>query len=173
MLAPLGVTLSWEFYSASCIGIDDREMLCMMATQSDPPRDWQELWARYPAKKELFGRRMQGNPPFDPALPAALAALRPRHKLAVVSSSSRSEIEPLLVSGGIRDYFETVVGGDSVTRLKPHPEPYLLAAERLGVNAPLVLEDSEAGLASGRAAGFQVRAIKHPREVPPLLRELV
>ncbi len=173
VLAPLGVKLTWEFYSACCIGIDDRDMLRMMAAQGDPPRDWQELWARYPAKKELFRTRMQGNPPFDPALSGALSALLPTHKLAVVSSSSCSEIEPLLVNGGIRAHFGTVVGGETVKRLKPHPEPYLLAAERLGAKAPLVLEDSEAGLASGRAAGFQVMAITHPREVPAILRRLL
>ena len=173
VLAPLGVPLSWEFYSAKCIGIDDREMLRMMAGQTDPPRDWQELWAQYPAKKALFRSRMEGNPPFDPALAGALAALRPAYKLAVVSSSALSEIEPLLVSGGIRGYFGIVIGGDSVQRLKPHPEPYLLAAARLGVKSPLVLEDSEAGLASGRAAGFAVRAIKHPSEVPGILWGLV
>lgn len=173
VLAPLGVPLSWEFYSARCIGIDDRQMLRMMASQGNPPRDWRDLWAQYPAKKALFRSRMQGNPPFDPALAGALAALRPKHKLAVVSSSSVSEIEPLLVSGGIREHFETVIGGESVRKMKPHPEPYLLAAERLGAKSPLVLEDSEAGLASGRAAGFQVRAIKHPSEVPQLLRELL
>lgn len=173
VLAPLGVKLTWEFYSACCIGIDDRDMLRMMATQSDPPRDWHELWAQYPAKKELFRTRMQGHPPFDAALPEALAALRLTHKLAVVSSSSCSEIEPLLVNGGLRGHFATVVGGESVKRLKPHPDPYLLAAGRLGANAPLVLEDSEAGLASGRAAGFQVMAIAHPREVPAILRALL
>jgi beta-phosphoglucomutase len=173
VLAPLGVPLTWDFYRAKCIGIDDREMLRMMASQADPPRDWQALWAQYPAKKELFRRRMQGNPPFHPDLAAALAALSGTHKMAVVSSSSTSEIEPLLVSGGIREHFHTVIGGETVQRLKPHPEPYLLAAERLGAKSPLVLEDSEAGLASGRAAGFEVRAIQHPREVPGLLRDLL
>ena len=116
---------------------------------------------------------MAGTPPFEPALREVLPALQSTHKLAVVSSSSCSEIEPLLVNGGIRAHFGTVIGGDTVQRLKPFPDPYLLAAKRLGVKAPLVLEDSEAGLASGRAAGFQVRAIKHPREVPALLRELL
>jgi beta-phosphoglucomutase len=173
VLAPLGVTLTWEFYSGCCIGIDDREMLRMMATRGHPARDWQELWAQYPAKKELFRSRMQGSPPFDAALPEVLGALRSQHELAVVSSSSSSEIEPLLERGGIRGHFGTVVGGDHVKRQKPDPEPYLLAAERLGVKRPLVLEDSEAGLASGRAAGFQVRKVTHPREVPALLRELL
>ena len=172
VLAPLGVTLTWDFYRAQCIGIDDREMLRMMATQSDPARDWQLLWAQYPAKKELFHQRMIADPPFDPALRPALETLRPQYKLAVVSSSACSEIEPLLERGGMRGFFETVVGGDSVRHHKPHPEPYLLAAERLNAKMPLVLEDSAAGLESGRAAGFAVRAIVHPCEVPGVLGEL-
>ena len=53
----------------------------------------------------------------------------------------------------------------------PHPEPYLLAATRLGVESALVLEDSAAGIASGRAAGFEVLPIRHPTEVPGLLRQ--
>jgi len=62
-----------------------------------------------------------------------------------------------------------VVGGENVKRHKPAPDPYLLAAERLGLHTPLVVEDSEAGLASGRAAGFEVLAVRHPTEVPDLV----
>ncbi len=106
VLKPLGVTLEWEFYRDHCIGIDDREMLRMMATQSDPPRDWQELWAQYPAKKELFRDRTLNAPPFDPALEGFLAALHGKYKMAVVTSSARAEIEPLLQAGGLRGYFD-------------------------------------------------------------------
>jgi beta-phosphoglucomutase len=170
VLAPLGATLTWEFYRDSCIGIDDREMLRMMASQADPPLDWNVLWAQYPAKQALFRLRMEKVPPFDPAMAALLAELEPRYAMAVVSSSACNEIEPPLVAAGLRQYFRTLVGGDSVKRHKPHPEPYLLAAERLGVKSPLVLEDSAAGIASGKAAGFEVLAIPHPSEVAGLLK---
>ena len=40
------------------------------------------------------------------------------------------------------------------------------AAERLGVKTPLVIEDSEAGLAAARAAGFEALRVAHPDEVP-------
>jgi beta-phosphoglucomutase len=170
VLAPLGVTLTWEFYRASCIGIDDRDMLRMMATQSDPPRDWNQLWAQYPAKKAVFRARMEKSPPFHDTLTALLAELNGRYPMGVVSSSGRDEIEPLLAAGGLRDYFRTIVGGGDVKKHKPEPEPYLLAAERLGVKNPLVLEDSQAGIASGRAAGFEVIAVPHPSEVADLLR---
>jgi len=169
VLATVGVTLTWEFYRRQCIGIDDRDMLRLLATQSGPPRDWDELWRLYPAKKRLFLARMTRNPPFDPALAGFLEGLHGRYKMAVVSSSSSAEIEPMLAAGGLRPYFATIVGAESVKRYKPAPDPYLLAAERLGSRAPLVVEDSEAGLASGRAAGFKVLQINHPAEVPEVV----
>lgn len=169
MLATHGVTLTWEYYRDSCIGIDDRDMLRTMAQLADPPRDWNTLWALYPGKQSLFEARMR-KPVFEPALVACLPGLLSTYRLAVVSSSSSTEIEPLLVAGGLRQHFETVVGGDHVQRHKPDPEPYLLAAKRLGVTRALVMEDSAAGLASGRAAGFEVLQVRHPSEVPELLR---
>ena len=171
VLAPLGVTLTWEFYRDYCIGIDDRLMLQMMASQSDPPRDWHLLWAQYGAKKELFRSRMIGAPPFAPALDTLLKGLQTDYRLAVVSSSSCDEIEPLLEVAGLRSYFQTVVGGNNVKHHKPAPDPYLLAAERLQVHKALVLEDSEAGAVSGQSAGFEVLRIKHPTEVPEKLLE--
>jgi len=170
-LATLGLTLTWDFYRRECIGIDDRDMLRRMAREADPPRDWRELWALYPAKKERFRARMEAQPAFDPALDMLLDRLHTSYRLAVVSSSSCSEIEPLLEAGGLRAHFDTVVGGEQVRHHKPAPEPYLLAAERLGISSALVLEDSAAGMASGRAAGFEVLAVGHPADVPELLRQ--
>jgi len=170
MLASTGIALTWEYYRDFCIGIDDRDMLRAMARQADPPRDWESLWALYPAKKALFQQRM-ASPPFEAALTELLPELHRDYRIAVVSSSSATEIEPLLEAGGIRGHIDTIVGGEMVTHHKPAPEPYLLAAERLAVTSAIVLEDSAAGIASGRAAGFEVIAVKHPREVPGLVRE--
>ena len=169
VLAPTGLTLTWDYYRDHCIGIDDRDMLLNLARQARPPRDWDSLWALYPAKKQLFQARMSA-PSFESALVAMLPTLHRQFKLAVVSSSSVTEIEPLLVAGGIRQHFDTVVGGGDVSVQKPSPEPYLLAATRLGVDTALVLEDSAAGIASGRAAGFEVLTVRHPAEVAGLLR---
>jgi HAD superfamily hydrolase (TIGR01509 family) len=168
MLATLGVTLTWEYYRDDCIGIDDREMLRAIGAMAAPPRDWETLWELYPAKRALFQAEMT-HPSFEPRLVSLLATLHQTHPLAVVSSSACGEIEPLLVAGGIRHYFGTVVGGDSVRRQKPAPDPYLLAAERLGVTSALVLEDSAAGMASAHAAGFEVLQVRHPSEVADLL----
>jgi beta-phosphoglucomutase len=169
VLEPEGITLAWEIYRERFMGIDDREMLRMLAAEATPPLAWEPLWKLYPAKKERFRARVTEEPPFHPALSAFLDDLSSRYVLAVVSSSSCSEIEPMLEAGGLRHFFRTVVGGENVKRHKPAPEPYLLAAERLGVRAPLVVEDSAAGLAAGRAAGFEVLVIADPAEMVGLV----
>ena len=171
VLKPLGVNLEWDFYSQHCIGIDDREMLRMMATQSDPPRAWDDLWARYPAKRDLFRARTLQSPPFDAALGALLEELHREYRLAVVTSSGRAEIEPLLQAGGLRDYFAAMVCDREAGGLKPLPDPYLMAARQLDAKTPLVVEDSPAGIAAGRAAGFEVLAVKNPAEVPRAVRQ--
>jgi HAD superfamily hydrolase (TIGR01509 family) len=170
-LRPLGVHLDWEFYSRNCIGIDDREMLRMMATQSDPPRVWEELWEQYPAKRDLFRSRTLAAPPFDAALGGLLAELSGSYKMAVVTSSGRAEIEPLLQAAKLRDYFATMVCAREAGGLKPLPDPYLKAARELGALTPLVVEDSAAGVAAGLAAGFEVLQVRSPADVPREVRE--
>src|SRR5690349_21272078 len=95
VLAPFGVKLSWEDYCRRYAGVDDRIMLQTIASEAHPPLDWETLWMQYDAKRELFRQRIR-NPAFSPALPDLLDRLHGQYKLAVVSSSSRMEIEPPL-----------------------------------------------------------------------------
>lgn len=64
--------------------------------------------------------------------------------------------------------FAAVVTGDAVARPKPFPDPYLLAAEKLGVDPGkcLAIEDSATGAASATAAGCDVLAVPHFVNVP-------
>ena len=69
----------------------------------------------------------------------------PVSPLAVASSSRVEEIRHRLGHVGVLDHFRVVTGGDEVSRGKPDPAIYLLAASRLGV-APadcIAFEDSE------------------------------
>ena len=168
VLAPFGVKLTWEEYGPRYAGLDDRVMLQIIASEARPPLDWAKLWEQYPAKKELFRLQMK-NPAFPKELPELLERLHGEYKLAVVSSSARIEIEPPLELRNLRRYFGAIVGGGDVERHKPAPDPYLMAARLLGAQAPLVVEDSPSGIASGRAAGFPVLEVKRAAEMPGLL----
>ena len=170
VLAPLGVTMSWEFFSKYGVGVDDRRLLHILAEQSDPPKEWESLWARYEVKKDLFRSRIVANPPFDPALKGSLQQLQKRYKLAVVSSSGRTEIEAALAAGGLSECFSALVCGREAGSMKPDPAPYLLVARLLGAGRPLVVEDSEPGQASGRAAGFEVLRVPSAEATVELLR---
>jgi beta-phosphoglucomutase len=90
---------------------------------------------------------------------AAVRYAAARVPVAIVSSAFRSEIETVVAGAGLE--FSTIVTAEDVARHKPDPEAYVLAAARLGV-APeelLVFEDTEAGVASAKAAGATVVAI--------------
>jgi beta-phosphoglucomutase len=84
-----------------------------------------------------------------------------RAQLAIVSGAAREEIVPVVAAAGLGELFATIVSDDDVARGKPDPESYLLALGALGV-APeetLVFEDTEAGVASAKAAGTRVIAL--------------
>jgi HAD superfamily hydrolase (TIGR01509 family) len=78
---------------------------------------------------------------------------------ALVTASSRAIMDAVLKVTGLS--FGVTVCGEDVRRPKPDPEPYLLAATRLGVPAAgcVVLEDSPTGIAAARAAGCPVIAV--------------
>jgi HAD superfamily hydrolase (TIGR01509 family) len=169
VLAPFGIKLEWEIYHSHFIGISDMAMLEDLAKLRQPPVDVDLLWQQYPRKRALFRERMLSGSPIAPAVRSLLAALD-NMGLAVVSSSGRDEIDPILKAGGIRECFGALVCREDVTEYKPAPAPYLKAAQLLGVNRALVVEDSQAGIASGKAAGFDVLEIPAAPRMPELLR---
>ena len=89
--------------------------------------------------------------------------------LAVATSSVSASARPLLDRTGIRSLFSVVITGDEVQQGKPHPDIYLRAAKKLGISpeACLVIEDSLAGIAAGKAANMRVAAIPDRRFVDP------
>jgi HAD superfamily hydrolase (TIGR01509 family) len=97
-----------------------------------------------------------------PLLPGALEILETLEALglprALATSSQRDRAHHKLAQSGLARHFTAVVSVDCVTRPKPAPDPYLLAAKRLGVDATrcIAFEDSDTGAASARAAGMVV-----------------
>jgi beta-phosphoglucomutase len=171
-LAPFGIKLDWDTYQRRCIGITDRAMLEELCRLAEPRLDLERLWQEYPRKRARFRERMLSGDPISGEVKTLLELLD-GYGLAVVSSSGRAEVEPVLEAGGIRRYFGAVLCREDVARHKPAPDPYRAAAARLGATRALVVEDSPAGIASGRAAGFDVLAIPAAHQMPTLLRRLL
>ncbi|MFF5983482.1 HAD-IA family hydrolase [Streptomyces olindensis] len=97
----------------------------------------------------------------------------PAERWAVVTSATRRLAEARLDAVGILP--KTLVAADDITRGKPDPEPYLLAARTLGVDPAhcVVFEDAPAGLAAGRAAGMTTVALTTTHQAHELHADLV
>jgi beta-phosphoglucomutase len=169
-LHPLGIQADWSVYAKYCSGIPDVKVVEYLCRTSAPPVDFEVAWARYGLKQSLFVEKTHAAPPVAPATIELLKSLR-GYRLALVTASARSEIEPLLKRAGIRDCFGAVVCREDVKRNKPAPDAYLKAAEQLGVTCALVVEDSEAGAAAGAAAGFDVLRVPDAASMPGMLGE--
>lgn len=103
-----------------------------------------------------------------PGVDELLAALDARSlRRAVVTSTAREKAHARLAAAGILARFDTIVTVDDVADPKPAPDPYLLAAERLGARPGhcLALEDSHNGVRAAAAAGC--RTIMIPNLLPP------
>ena len=103
------------------------------------------------------------------AVPEVLEQIESAHgriPFAVVSGSTRESVTASLEAMGLADKFDAMVCAGDYSRPKPDPEPFLLAAERLGV-APekcLVFEDTDMGIQAATAAGMQSVRIPQPWE---------
>jgi len=101
-------------------------------------------------------------------LPGALELLRslPSERWTIVTSSTRPLAEVRLRTAGL-PIPELLITSNDIQNGKPHPEPYLRAAERLGFPAAdcVVVEDVPAGIRAGKAAGAKV--IAFPTTSPP------
>ncbi|MEU0588960.1 HAD-IA family hydrolase [Streptomyces sp. NPDC006132] len=97
----------------------------------------------------------------------------PAERWAVVTSATRRLAEARLDAVGILP--KMLVAADDITRGKPDPEPYLLAARALGVDPArcVVFEDAPAGLAAGRAAGMTTVALTTTHQAHELHADLV
>jgi HAD superfamily hydrolase (TIGR01509 family) len=137
----------------------DRTVTYLLARAAHPARASRHEVARW-LLDEMTGLMLARGLPVKPGareLLAEVAGAGLPH--ALVTSSARQIMQAALAVTGMP--FPVTVCGEDVRRTKPEPEPYLLAAARLGA-APggcVVLEDSPSGAAAARAAGCPVIAV--------------
>jgi HAD superfamily hydrolase (TIGR01509 family) len=117
-------------------------------------------------KTDLFMEAVEsGSMPLRPGVKRLVQeAIANGVKVAVCSTSNERAVTSIVKRLLGPEIFARmpVFAGDAVRRKKPSPDIYLLAARELGV-AParcVVIEDSEIGLAAGRAAGMRVIVTK-------------
>jgi len=90
-----------------------------------------------------------------------LNRLTGKMRIGLASSSYRDAVDGVIHGLGIVSYFDTIVSGLDVARVKPAPDIFLEAAHRLGVDPAecAVLEDAEKGVLAAHAAGMRCVAV--------------
>ena len=89
-----------------------------------------------------------------------------RIPFAIVSGSTRESVDASLKALGLQDRFDAFICAGDYKNSKPHPEPFLLGAQKLGVAAAscLVFEDTDMGIAAAQAAGMASVKVPPPSE---------
>jgi HAD superfamily hydrolase (TIGR01509 family) len=92
-----------------------------------------------------------------------LTSLSARYRMAIVTTSKRTDFELIHRSRKIRDFFEFVITVEDCAKAKPDPDPYLRALKTFNAQPEeaLVIEDSARGLAAALAAGLECVIIRN------------
>ena len=149
-----GIPRMPEVY-ALCIGVNAQTTERIVYENYGKDFPYEEYCRRTSA---MYNRYIEENGvPVKDGVRETLAALSAAGlRIAVASSTRREKVLRQLDNAGIRQYFEAVVGGDTVTHSKPHPEIFLTACEALGVapESAIAVEDSHNGIRAAHAAGM-------------------
>lgn len=122
----------------------------------------------YDLKQQHTRRALYGNtrPSFDKQL--MLKRLKGAGlKLAVCSNSIRETVEVMLENAMLKDYFDLLLSNQDVEQNKPHPEIYLTAMQRLGIEPQetIIVEDAPHGVEAARASGANVIVVDNANDV--------
>lgn len=107
-------------------------------------------------RNALYSEWLAQKPRLIDGITDVLDALHGKYVMGVVTSSRKDHFDLIHQKTGVLKYFDFVLTADDFSRVKPDPEPYLLAVARSGIDpgACLAVEDSERGLQSATAAGI-------------------
>ena len=128
------------------------------------PKIKQEVVEKWANLKERYYREMVKDE-LKP-LPGTLVLIKALHarnfKLAVGSSGPPENVDLLLSTLSIKDYFDVIITAAEVKNGKPAPDVFLIAAEKLNIKVDncLVIEDAPVGITAARKAGMKVIALR-------------
>jgi HAD superfamily hydrolase (TIGR01509 family) len=151
----LGLAVGLAFFE-TLAGIHDAERVRLISGHVGQALDFEVFFAEW---DRLCSLRFRDGVPVKPGVEELLQAIAGQGlPMAVATSSRRGPATEKIVAAGLAAHFAHVVTYDDVTAAKPAPEPYLLAAARLGASPVrcVAFEDSETGAASAHAAGLTV-----------------
>jgi beta-phosphoglucomutase len=151
-------------------GVSRMESLEIILEKSEKRYSLEERREMAERKNFHYLELLKGLSPADilPGVINVIQTLKARQVKIAIGSSSRNA-RAILRAVGLEDEFDVVTDGNDIPRSKPDPAVFIIAARRLGISPEecLVVEDAEAGVEAGVAAGMRVLAVGaaagHPR----------
>lgn len=143
-------------------GVSRMESLEIILEKSEAAYSDAEKQAMAEAKNTIYRESLAELNPGNilPGVTEMLDALRKRGVKIAIGSSSKNAAT-ILAAIGLANDFDSVVDGTHISRSKPDPEVFTLAALGLGILSSrcLVVEDAEAGVEAGVSAGMRVLGV--------------
>jgi beta-phosphoglucomutase len=178
VLGEEGIVLTEAAYYARYLGFDDRGAFSFAYGEHHRPLNDAKLAELIDRKAHYYQEAIRNHVAIFPGVKPLLAELAKSVPLAVASGALRQEIQTILSTTGLMDYFAIIVSAEDVARGKPEPDIFLKALASLNAKNGgaiqarecVVIEDSKEGIKGARAAGMKCLAVtnSHP---PELLHE--
>lgn len=144
-------------------GVSRMESLEIVLGRHSSDYSAEEKMALAAEKNEIYKSYLASMTPGDLSkeVRMTLHTLRQRGYLLAIGSSSKNT-KQILTQLGLGQFFDAIADGTMITKFKPDPEVFLLAASMLGVSPEnaIVIEDAESGIRAAKAGRFRAIGIK-------------
>jgi len=170
---PLGAQISVREYYDRFVGMTDEELFRLLDKEKNLHLSEQQLQKLFREKATSFKRLASTQAAIIEGVPQLLNLLDDNKiPMAICSGALLDEIEMILKSAGLRNFFDVIVSAEQVKKGKPDPEGFLLALKLLNKKTTqqiepqdcVVIEDSHWGLEAARTAGMHPVAVTNTYE---------
>ena len=164
----MGLNVSPDIYRTYCLGRTD------VAAFTDLFNDFAikqvDILSIIEKKTETYLGLVEENLKIYLGVVECIQRLSSSYTLALTTSSTRVEVSSTLGLTGLTDTFDVIITAENVSKGKPDPEPYLMTLQELKAKASecVVIEDSENGIKSAKAAGIRCLAIPNTETIDKL-----
>jgi|SRR5579871_611548 len=163
IMAAEGLPITYEQFVASFGHRNDEILPLWLGAEATSERIERISLAKESLYRDMI--RAEGLKPLAGAAPWVETLHHDKWAQAIASSAPRANIDVVLEVLGFGEFFQAIVSAEDVTRGKPDPQVFLVAAERVTETADrcIVVEDSPAGVEGARRAGMRtigVNAVK-------------
>lgn len=163
----LGFTILEQEYFQKYVGLSDNEMFPLILNNTNFQFDNRQIENFRMQKIDAYKNIINDSETIDSFLDVKKFIRLSSQKIktfAICSGATRTEIDATLEKlekGEFKHFFTDIITIDEISKGKPSPEGYLLAAQRLNISPKycLAIEDTQTGATAAKNAGMSVAAI--------------